>query len=265
MYTVGQVAEFLGISRDTLKFYEKKDLVRPMKDDENGYRRYSDYDIFDIITINFYRQLDIEIKKIQEIRRNKSVSEIDVILEEKKREIELEIAYKQQLLEKIKRIEKGCADIKKYLGYYTIREMPLLLIKGEISDFLSYEEYDLLKKKDESKRSSITLTDVRRIIYFNEEGVVGNKCVIVEPVREVGLTNKENIIQHNKCIYTIVREGRGNKQEGDISQEVETFLRTIGKEHGYEPLGMVYINILLTTYEQGLECRFLEIYAPIKQ
>lgn len=64
VYTVGQVAEFLGISRDTLKFYEKKDLIKPMKDDENGYRRYSDYDVCDVMTTNFYRQLDIEIKKI---------------------------------------------------------------------------------------------------------------------------------------------------------------------------------------------------------
>lgn len=80
MYTVGQVAAFLGISRDTLKFYEKKGLIRPMKDDGNGYRKYNDYDICDAITTNFYRQLDIEIKKIQEIRDNKSVLEIEALL-----------------------------------------------------------------------------------------------------------------------------------------------------------------------------------------
>lgn len=65
----------MGISRDTLKFYEKKGLIRPMKDDGNGYRKYNDYDICDAITTNFYRQLDIEIKKIQAIRDNKSVLE----------------------------------------------------------------------------------------------------------------------------------------------------------------------------------------------
>ena len=33
---------------------------------------------------------------------------------------------------------------------------------------------------------------------------------------------------------------------------------------GYELLGVVYVNILLTTYEENLERVFLEIYAPIK-
>lgn len=31
MYTIGQVSKFLGISRDTLKFYEDKGLVNPKK------------------------------------------------------------------------------------------------------------------------------------------------------------------------------------------------------------------------------------------
>ncbi|WP_258171575.1 hypothetical protein [Paraclostridium sordellii] len=45
---------------------------------------------------------------------------------------------------------------------------------------------------------------------------------------------------------------------------MEASLRKIAIENGYEPLGVVYVNILLTTYEEGLERVFLEIYAPIK-
>jgi DNA-binding transcriptional MerR regulator len=41
VYIIGQVAKFLGISRDTLKFYEDKGLVRPKQDEENGYRKYN--------------------------------------------------------------------------------------------------------------------------------------------------------------------------------------------------------------------------------
>lgn len=40
MYTIGQVAKFLCMSRDTLKFYEEKGLVNPKKDGENGYRKW---------------------------------------------------------------------------------------------------------------------------------------------------------------------------------------------------------------------------------
>ncbi len=69
MYTIGQVAKFLGVSRDTLKFYEEKELVKPKQNSENGYREYNRFDIYDITTVNFYREMDIEIKKNSRIKK----------------------------------------------------------------------------------------------------------------------------------------------------------------------------------------------------
>lgn len=57
MYTISQVARFLGMSRDTLKFYEEKGLISPIQNEENGYRLYNDFDVCDVITTNFYRNL----------------------------------------------------------------------------------------------------------------------------------------------------------------------------------------------------------------
>ncbi|MCC0653883.1 MerR family transcriptional regulator [Clostridioides sp. ES-S-0005-03] len=74
------VSKFLGISRDTLKFYENKGLVNPKKNDENRYRKYNQFDIYDITTINFYREMEIEIKKIQEIRKSKSINNLELLL-----------------------------------------------------------------------------------------------------------------------------------------------------------------------------------------
>ena len=115
MYSVGQVAKFLGVSRDTLKFYEDKGLVNPKKNAENGYREYNQFDIYDITTINFYREIDIEIKKIQEIRKNKSIADLELLLEEKEQVILDEIEYKKLLLKKVRLIKEDCEKIKQYL------------------------------------------------------------------------------------------------------------------------------------------------------
>ena len=57
MYNIGEVSKYLGISRDTLKFYESKGLINPKKNAGNGYREYDHFDIYDITTINFYREI----------------------------------------------------------------------------------------------------------------------------------------------------------------------------------------------------------------
>ena len=43
-YSIGETAALLNISRDALRFYEKKKLVMPRKR-ENGYRYYTEADI----------------------------------------------------------------------------------------------------------------------------------------------------------------------------------------------------------------------------
>ena len=93
MYTIGQVAKFLSVSRDTLKFYEEKGLVKPKQNIENRYRKYNHFDIYDITTVNFYREMDIEIKN-SGIKKSKSIEGIKLLLEEKEQEVLEEIEYK---------------------------------------------------------------------------------------------------------------------------------------------------------------------------
>ncbi|MFF2176564.1 MerR family transcriptional regulator [Lysinibacillus sp. NPDC058147] len=264
MYTIGQVANFLGVSRDTLKFYEKKELVKPEQNMENGYRKYNHFDIYDITTVNFYREIDIEIKKIQELRKSKSIKGIQSILEEKEQEVLREIEYKKLLLKKLQIVMEDCEKIKQFLGQYIVKEMKPLEIKGEIEHFTAYDEYDTLKKNVDSLKKAVTLTSLRRIINFNEEGMIEDKFIIVRKVEDLNEEIDGEILSHLKCLYTIIEDGRWSTGGKSIDHNVEASLRNVAIEKGYELLGLVYINLLLTTYEDGLERVFLEIYAPIK-
>lgn len=264
MYTIGQVAKFLGVSRDTLKFYEEKNLVKPKQDIENGYRKYNHFDIYDITTVNFYREIDIEIKKIQELRKSKSIEEIKSLLEEKEQEVLEEIEYKKLLLKKLQTVKEDCEKIKQFLGKYVIKEMKPLEVNGEIEHFTAYDEYESLKKNTDNLKKAVTLNSLRRVIYFNEEGIIEDKFIIVRKVEDSDKRLEGKILSHPKCIYTVIEDGRWATGGESIDHNVESSLRKAAIEQGYELFGLVYINILLTTYEDELERIFLEIYAPVK-
>ncbi len=264
MYTIGQVANFLGVSRDTLKFYEEKELVKPKQNMDNGYRKYNHFDIYDITTVNFYREIDIEIKKIQELRKSKSIEGIHSILEEKEQEVLQEIEYKKLLLKKLQIVKEDCEKIKQFLGQYIVKEMKPLEIKGEIEHFTAYDEYDTLKKNAGNLKKAVTLTSLRRVISFNEEGMIEDKFIIVRKVEDLDEEIEGEILSHPKCIYTIMEDGRWSTGGKNIDHNVEASIRNVAIENGYDLSGQVYINLLLTTYEDGLERVFLEIYAPIK-
>lgn len=264
MYTIGQVAKFLGVSRDTLKFYEEKGLVKPTQDGESGYRKYNNFDIYDVATINFYREIDIEIKKIQEIRNSKRVEDIELMLKEKEEKILEEIEYKNLLLKRIRSVKKDCEKIKQHLGEYTIKEMALLEVKGEITASTAYDEYDIIQKNAESLKEAVTLTGLRRVISFDEEGIKGDKFIVVRKVEGFHKDIEGEVIFYPKCIYNIIEDGRYLNGGENIDNKVEESIRKIANENGYELLGVTYVNLLLATYEEGLERIFLEIYTPIK-
>lgn len=264
MYTIGQVAKFLGVTRDTLKFYEEKELVKPKQNTENGYRKYSPFDIYDITTVNFYREMDIEIKKIQELRKSKSIEGIKSLLEEKEQEVIDEIEYNKLLLKKIQKVKGDCEKIKQFLGEYTVKEMKPLEKKGEIEHFTAYEEYETLKENSDSLKKAVTLTSLRRVISFNDEGILEDNFIIVRKVDDVHKEVEGKIISHSKCLYTIIEDGRWSTGGKNTDHNVEASLRKVALENGYELLGLVYINLLLSTYKDGLERVFLEMYAPMK-
>lgn len=56
-----------GISKDMIRFYERKGLIHPRRHPENNYRNYSMSDIHILVTIKFYSSLGITISKIGEI------------------------------------------------------------------------------------------------------------------------------------------------------------------------------------------------------
>lgn len=70
-YTIGDVSKRLGISRDSLRFYEKKGIISPQKL-ENGYRCYSYEDTRKLLDIMFYRRLNFSIEDINRILHQSS-------------------------------------------------------------------------------------------------------------------------------------------------------------------------------------------------
>lgn len=66
-YSINEVAKLFNITTNKLRFYEKKGLINPSRDETNNYRYYTKEDLVKIQTILMYRVLDLSIEDIKEI------------------------------------------------------------------------------------------------------------------------------------------------------------------------------------------------------
>lgn len=64
-YNIQEVARLLGITTNKIRFYEKKGLISPSRNEENEYRYFTDEEVIKIHTILLYRQLGMKISDIK--------------------------------------------------------------------------------------------------------------------------------------------------------------------------------------------------------
>lgn len=69
-YTIKEIAKLFNITENKLRFYEKKGLIEPERDDINNYRYYSEEDIIRLQTILMYRLMNIPLKDIEDLLKN---------------------------------------------------------------------------------------------------------------------------------------------------------------------------------------------------
>ena len=151
-----EVEKLLGITKHTLRYYEKEDLVHPLKDD-NGYRNYSDEDIQVLQLVKFLRNIDISIDDIKGI-------------------ISGEVTFKECL--EINKIhldqkEEDLKCIKQIVNDYYQKDIPLIPALAQIQPVetkqgLGYRKYnkEITLGKKPSKRSVLTKFLVASFLSF---------------------------------------------------------------------------------------------------
>lgn len=79
---IKEVSSETGLSKDMIRFYEKKGIVKPSRNSHNNYRDYSIHDMHLLILAKQYNSLGVDLKTIAKIIHTKKIDEISDQLEE---------------------------------------------------------------------------------------------------------------------------------------------------------------------------------------
>lgn len=91
-YKIGEVAECFGISRDTLRHYDKLGILSPPQNNENGYRIYSRADFLCMAYIRDLREAGVSLKDIAMLMKDGSVEKAEAIMQVRQAQIDKQIS-----------------------------------------------------------------------------------------------------------------------------------------------------------------------------
>ena len=133
-YLIGDVSRIVGLSRDALRFYEKKGVIRANKK-ENGYRYFSDEDIYRLMCIVYRRKMNDSLEEIREsVKDNRSVAGMRRHLEQRIKEEEEEILRRRQSIARMSLSLKDMDCIEDCMGKYSLKKFPQAYILDTCED-----------------------------------------------------------------------------------------------------------------------------------
>lgn len=67
-YKINEVAQRLGLSAGTIRYYEEKGLLSVEKDKENGYRLFTEEDVYKLWSVAYHRSFQMSLKDIYTLK-----------------------------------------------------------------------------------------------------------------------------------------------------------------------------------------------------
>ena len=121
---IGEAAKETGLSISNIRFYEKKGLLEPARDQESKYRNYTEEDLLRLKKIIIFRKMDLSVELIAAMLRGKT--DVKEVLKNQE----------QELLNKIREME-GALELCRILEK---EEAPLDIEPEQYLDYIAQEE-----------------------------------------------------------------------------------------------------------------------------
>jgi len=144
IFHIGGVKKFLGVSAETLRFFEKNGVLIPKRNKENNYRYYDGRDINNIIAYRFFRSLDFSMENSINLIQHYSNKEASLKVEEQENLISEKIQQYQMILQRLAFQKKLYHRAETMVDQYLIEKLPAYIFyynqKNRIFDSVEVEK-----------------------------------------------------------------------------------------------------------------------------
>ncbi len=140
-YKIGDVQRILGIPAETLRYFEKKGLITPCKNEGNNYRYYDTLDLNKLVAYKSYRGMEFSMDESLKIVNSLSHAEVTGSIDSQIKVIENKINYYQALRIRLEELKHSYEQVEAIEGKFRITDSPeVFLFYNQVNDAFCTEE-----------------------------------------------------------------------------------------------------------------------------
>jgi len=260
-WSIGEVAKLFDVSTDTLRYYEKADLLPVHKQYHNGYRYYSYEEIVLLMDILFFRNMEIPVKEIKQMITQMDIGDIKHILDRNQSVVESRIQELLKLKQSISQAANQYKLCEAWLGKYAFVAAPgfsYKLVSGQTEDLV-----DMLRKY----RKEDWLADrVQYTLFVSQEALLRQPAfcsaqigISVEAANLDVLTAAEQqelaAFPAGEYLYTVLGTNYEEPRHAGLEQTLR-HLQATGRKAGGPLIGRYVASV----HRDGLD--YYEVWLP---
>jgi len=128
MFRIGELAKLADVTPDTIRYYEKQDMMDHVERTEGGFRLYSEGDLQRLKFIRYAKQLGFTLNAIRELLsirvepEQHTCQESKSIVQSRLREVESRIDELQHMRQSLQHLHDACCGSAHSSAYCSILE-----------------------------------------------------------------------------------------------------------------------------------------------
>ena len=115
--TIGKVAQRTGLSVDTIRFYQKRGIVRSPARTSSGYRIFAEAEVEELQFIRKVQALGFSLKEIKDLvalrQADHACPQVRALIERKIKELRLKVAAMQELQKQLAQALQKCSRVSR--------------------------------------------------------------------------------------------------------------------------------------------------------
>lgn len=268
-YKIGDIAHILGTSPDLLRYYEKKGIVKPVKDPHNDYRYYEPWDVNFLMDCIWYKSFHFGLDQVAEIITNSTAEEVAATLDKKVLELRAQIRRNELLVRRAREHQSDLLRLKNESGKCVLRDSPVIVryinrykdkydnsedVQAVSQEWLEYMPFTHRYFEMPAEDIGSTVGEGRFRWGFS---------LTPDYVRELGVKMHPPVLRlkSQPCVYTVfTSSGKDNFSPHKLDYVVD-----FATKHGLKLQGEVRGNLLASVLVDEKLTGFFEAWIPYEK
>jgi DNA-binding transcriptional MerR regulator len=265
-YTISQISKILDIPADTLRYFEKKGIIKPIINKQNNYRLYDAWDVNFLVEYKYYRSMEYSMAEVIKILQFDDLVAFSNRMEERQKYFQNRKLYYTYLEENNDKQNERIRLIPEHLNkiYHDHIDDTIYFFHRKDNEYKTIAETGgLLPKWSEF------FPFLNRILYISQYRL-DNHINCYESGFSIASRWAEifNIPQNSNTFHipegdivcTVVRSGGKNSFKLSLFTPILDYL----KQNHIPYDGNIFANLLARTNEIDGFARFLEVFIKIQ-